>query len=64
MSSNSFPACLRFDQREAPEIPKIEFGTQGRLYDRGKSLQINLRGKIIDDFIEEEGEFVTGNVSG
>ena len=63
-SSNSFPACVRFDQWEAPEIPMAEFGTQGRLYDRVKNLQINLRRKIVEDFIEEEGDFVTGNVSG
>ena len=62
-SSNSFPACIRFDQREAPEIPTAEFSTQGRLYDRGKNIQINLIRKIIEDFIEEGGDFVTGTVS-
>ena len=52
------------NQREAPEIPTAEFNTQGRSHDRGKNLQINLRRKIIKDFIEEEGDFFTGNFSG
>ena len=45
-------------------MPKVEFSTQGRLYNRGKNLQINLRRKIIEDFIEDGVEFVTGNISG
>ena len=55
----------------SPEIPSkcnldatAEFSTQGRLYDCGKNLQINLRKKIIEDFIDKEGDFVTGNISG
>ena len=63
-SSNSFPACIHFDWWEAPEIPMAEFSTHGRLHHCWKSLQINLRRKIIEDFIEEEGDFVTGNISG
>ena len=64
-SSNSFPGCICFDQRKAPEIPTAEFSTQERLYDRGKNLHIiNLRRKIIEGFIEEGGDFITGNVSG
>ena len=62
-SSNSLPACVRFDQWEAPEIPAAELSTQGRLYDRGKNLQMNLRRKTIEDFIKE-GDFVTGYFSG
>ena len=34
------------------------------LYNSGKNLQINLRRRIIEDFIEEERDFVTANVSG
>ena len=55
--------CIRFDQREAPEIPAAEFSTQGRLYDCRTNLPINLRRKIMEDFVEEEGDFVTGNIS-
>ena len=61
-SSNSFPMCILFDQGEVPEIPMAEFTTQERLNDHRGNLPINLRTKIIEDFVEEEGDFVTGNI--
>ena len=43
-----------------------ELCTQGRWYDSGKELQVNLRRKVIEDFIEKGGDkfFVTGNAFG
>ena len=61
-SSNSFPMCIRFDLGEVPEIPMAEFSTQERLNDHRKNLPINLGTKIVEDFVAEEGDFVTGNI--
>ena len=38
----------------------VELSKCGRLYDRGKAIQADLQRKIVQDIIEESGDFVTG----
>ncbi|XP_078382244.1 uncharacterized protein LOC144664917 [Oculina patagonica] len=37
-----------------------EFSKLGRFYDRGRALQVDLKRKIIQDIVEDGGDFVTG----
>jgi hypothetical protein len=41
-----------------------KFSKSGRLYDRGKSLSIDLRRNIIQDIVEQGGDFGTGYFPG
>ena len=63
MSSNSFPAYICFDQREHLKFLQQSLAHKEDFTICGKKLQINLWRKIIDHFMEEGGDFVTGNVS-
>lgn len=54
------PARCRVGQLWTFMLTMAQLSARGRLYGREKALDIDLRGKIIQDIIEIGGDFTTG----